>query len=118
MMHIFIGKLAWSLSSSGAYYQLRLDIEWPRYYAALLEYDKQFGHCNVAPAENFTCILPGFREDGSDSKYTGPLGNWLRTQRKSLEKGTVLNKTLRPDREALLRKLVDQGMYILVSCYC
>ena len=54
------------------------------------------------------CALAGMGKGGSDYRYVGNLGKWLHHQRCG-KKGTSKTK-LRPDREALLQKLVDQGM--------
>jgi len=87
------------------------DIDWPRHYAALLEYAKEHGHCNVPQNKSYECLLPGMGDDGSDFAYSGKLGMWLSRQRCS-KKGTNGNKSLSEDQEAQLQTLVDQGITI------
>jgi len=55
----------------------------------------------------FHCVLPGRNEDGTDLHYVGNLGRWLDRQRQT-HKGHRPEK-LRPDRAAMLQKLVDEG---------
>jgi len=83
-------------------------VEWPRHYAALLEYAKEHGHCNVPWNKSYECLLPGMGDGGSDFAYSGKLGPWLQTQRR-MKKGTKGNKRLTDEREAQLQTLVDQG---------
>jgi hypothetical protein len=47
-------------------------------------------------------------EDGSDLVYLGNLGRWLDRQRQT-KKGNR-PETLRPEREALLQQLVEEGI--------
>ena len=82
------------------------DREWPMHYAALLEYCREYGHCNVPWSHNYECILKGFGRNGTDLKYTGKLGSWLSTQRQS-KKGH--GGRLSPERQQLLQRLVDDG---------
>ena len=56
-------------------------------------------------------MLTGMGENGSDYAYSGKLGNWVHNQR-GMKNGTGGRRKLKPDREALLQKLVDQGKYI------
>ena len=97
--------------------KVKSDIDWRRNYAALLEYEKEHGHCNVGATESYKCILPGLGEGGSDLDYSGNLGSWLSAQR-CMKKGTAGNTRLRADREELLQQLVDQGMYTYSLAPC
>lgn len=84
-------------------------IAWSLHYAALIEYDKEFGHCNVPCSRNtYSCTLSGLGEDGSDYKYDGRLGHWLSNQRDK-KRGRARVSPLLPDQEAKLQKLVDAG---------
>ena len=114
---MYIGVLAWQLPGISEVAKAKGDIDWPRHYAALLEYEKEHGHCNVQKADSYTCILRGLGEGGSEFEYSGNLGSWLSAQR-SMKKGTAGNTRLRADREVLLQQLVDQGIYnyLLASC--
>jgi hypothetical protein len=87
------------------------DIDWPRHYAALIEYDKQYGHCNVHKKykkDSYVCELPGMGENGGSFHYEGKLGAWLSNQR-AFHNGKRGEKRLLPEREQLLQILVDQG---------
>jgi hypothetical protein len=104
-----LGKLLWDASDiSGT--RLLGSITWPINYAALLEYRRVHGHCNVPQASTFECDLPNMAEDGGPLRYAGSLGRWLMTQRQS-KRGQ--RNSLSPEREALLQKLVDEGYLVL-----
>ena len=91
--------------------------EWDHHYAALLEYGKQHGHCNVPQLDSYTCVLKGMGKNGSDMAYSGKLGTWVSGQRK-MKKGTESKgRKLTPDREALLQKLVNQGTIFIRSIF-
>ena len=60
--------------------------------------------------ESYTCVLKGMGENGTDYTYNASLGVWVRSQRQS-KIGTKGYTKLAPDRESLLQKLVDEGMY-------
>ena len=86
----------------------RNDKDWPRHYAALLEYYKEHGTCNVPQQVYYECELPGMGdEEGEDFHYIGYLGLWLANQRRC-KRG--LRSALTPKRDALLQALVDEGM--------
>ena len=89
------------------------DIDWPLNYAALLEYYKEHGTCNVPQSAKYKCNLEGLGEDGGMYHYVGKLGYWLSDQRRA-KKGKG-NKKITPERHALLQKLVDEGMCM---CIC
>ncbi len=79
------------------------DQHWQRHYAALLEYGKEHGHCNVPIGVMYHCTLP----DGS--RFQGHLGVWLFSQR--LSKSGFRNRPpLLPEREAQLQTLVNEGI--------
>lgn len=83
-------------------------MDWRRHYGALIEYGKEFGHCNVPSTASYACTLSGLGEDGSDYEYDGNLGTWLSTQR-SRKKGLIGKPPWKADRKALLQALVDEG---------
>jgi len=62
-------------------------------------------------------VLTGMGENGSDYAYSGKLGYWVSDQRQ-MKNGTAGNAKLKPDREALLQKLVDQGKYMYSYICC
>ena len=86
------------------------DINWPRHYAALLEYYKEHGTCNVPQKTVYECDLEGLAENGGVLHYVGNLGRWLRVQRQA-KKGQGSTK-ITPERQELLQKLVDEGMLL------
>lgn len=85
------------------------EIDWPRHYAALLQFYNEHGTCNVPSYAVFECILPGMGDNGDDYRYHGKLGSWLRNQRQS-RRGKNRSK-ITPEREALLQVLVDEGKF-------
>lgn len=80
------------------------DIIWSRSYAALLEYYREHGTCNIPKYESYECMLVGMDDDGSDHFYSANLGGWL--HRQQYNKAT---NQLRPHRKSQLQSLVDQG---------
>ena len=106
-----IGKLDWKLGDTVNLKAKQGDISWPRNYAALLEYYKEHGTCNVPQKTVYECDLLGLGENGGVYHYVGKLGNWLKYQRKA-KKGKD-NKKITPDRQAMLQTLVDEG-----KCMC
>ena len=80
--------------------------DWTTHYAALLVYRTQEGNCNLTQIAIFECDIPNFGEDGSNFHYVGKLGKWLHNQRSDKKRGK-----LSLQREALLQKLKDEGMY-------
>ncbi len=103
------GKLLWSTSEFGIFNRLKQsgEIDWPRNYAALHEYYKEFGTCNVHSKRSYECTLKGMGENGEDVHFVGNLGVWLRNQRQA-KKGQGPGR-LTPERLALLQALVDEG---------
>ncbi len=82
------------------------DANWPRHFAALLEYAKEHGHCNVPPQASYECVLPATGILGKSMRYKGDLGVWLTHQKRAKR---VLDPSLCPERDALLQQLVDEG---------
>ena len=80
---------------------------WNTNYAALLEYFKEHGTCNISQKAKCECSLEGLGENGGVLHYVGNLGRWLNNQRNAM-KGTN-NMKITPERQALLQKLVDEG---------
>ena len=87
------------------------DINWPRNYAALLEYYKEHETCNIPKRAKYECDLEGLGEDGGVYHYVGNLGQWLKDQRNA-NRGNG-NRKITPERQALLQRLVDEG-----KCAC
>ena len=55
----------------------QMHITWRQHYFALLEYEKQYGNCNVKKGFkhiNFECTLRGMGENGTDYHYSAKLG--------------------------------------------
>ncbi len=96
------------------------EISWARHFAALVEYGKQHGHCNVPLKTFFECAIPaggigeGGEMTGEMTMYQGNLGFWLNRQRQA-RKGQGHSKKLLPEREALLQRLVDEGTHDLAG---
>ena len=117
-----LGFLSWTPPTGRDISKQQGEISWPLNYAALLDYRRVHGHCNVPHGhfnmphrhcnipqrDTYECVLVGMGEGGSDYRYVGNLGTWLHSQR-SCKKGTR-GYSLSSDREALLQKLVDQGI--------
>ena len=89
-------------------YTVCILLEWNTSYTALLEYYKENGTCNVPQHNKYECDLEGLGENGGVYHYIGNLGAWLKNQR-GAKKGQN-NKKITPEREALLQKLVDEGI--------
>lgn len=87
-------------------------IDWNYNYSALLEYGREFGHCNVPPEVQYQCILEGVGENGSDLQYEGSLGQWLQNE-VSILRGRITAKTAHT--RPYFQQLVDEGMYVLIS---
>ena len=85
-------------------------LEWSTNYAALLEYYKKNGTCNVPQTAVYECDLEGLGENGSEYHYVGKLGAWLSSQRQA--KFGRHNRKITPEREALLQKLVNEGNHV------
>lgn len=83
-------------------------LDWNLNYAALIEYGKEYGNCNVPTRKHYECILTGNGANGSDHKYSGKLGTWLCNQKRK-KRGSYGNLTLSLDHETLLQSLVDEG---------
>ena len=82
--------------------------EWRFHYAALLEYYKINGSCNVPSSVIFECKLPDMGENGRPYHYNGKLGRWLMYQRQA-KLGKYNKSKLSPEHEAKLQLLVDEG---------
>lgn len=108
------GKLNWEMDTIADVKKKQGDINWPRNYAALLEYHKEYGTCNVPTNAVYECDLEGMGEDEGVYHYNGRLGRWLNTQRKA-KKSTGRRQT--PERQALLQKLFDEGKCEF-ACVC
>ena len=99
-----LGKLDWALESVVD----KKEREWSRHYAALLEYYKEHGTCNIPQSHNYECDLPDMRDDADNIiHYKANLGKWLTEQRQA-RKGQGCSK-LSNEREAQLQILVDEG---------
>ena len=106
----YIGNFNWEFEGLSARSKKQGAINWPRNYAALLEYYNEHGTCNVPHKAVYECDLEGLGEEGSVYHYAGNLGIWLRSQRQA--KKNIRNRKITPERQALLQKLVDEGMCI------
>ena len=82
-------------------------IEWKFHYAALLEYCKEHGTCNIPKRSSYECYIPDIGEEGASYHYRGNLGLWLTTQRQ-VRKGKIGNRKT-AERIELLQVLVDEG---------
>ena len=118
-----LGKLAWSLDNIAEKSKKRVEEDWPIHYAALLEYYKEYSHCNVPQKFTYECDLQDIAIDidtinseeaaaGNTNTYhyQGGLGRWLHTQRQA-KKGAGTSK-ITPEHEAQLQILVDEGKYL------
>jgi hypothetical protein len=83
-----------------------LELEWNMNYKALLEFRKEFGHCNVPRRAMYECTIYDTRYNNCGYPYKGYLGVWLTSQRKQHKSGS---SRLNPDRERKLQDLVDEG---------
>ena len=96
-------------------YTVCILLGWNTNYAALLEYYKEHGTCNVPRKGSYECDLEGLGEDGGVYHYMGNLGVWLCNQRQA--RNGQGNRKITPKRQALLQKLVDEGM-CMCMCVC
>lgn len=80
--------------------------------AALIEYGKEHGHYNVPVDAMYECVLPGMGPDGEDYMYTGPLGQWLLSEKTRLGKATA---HLSRDRELFIQMAIEGTS---ISIYC
>ena len=94
-------------------YTVCILLGWDISYAALLEYYKEHGTCNINKKVVYECDLEGFGENGGIYHYVGNLGTWVKGQRQA-KKGTGHIK-ITPERQALLQKLVDEGEHVCIS---
>ena len=103
-----IGKLAWSLDTATKIRKKNTNFNWSHHYAALSEYYKEHGTCNIPQSHSYECDLPGMRDDVDNIiHYKANLGKWLTEQRQA-RKGQGCSK-LSNEREAQLQILVDDG---------
>lgn len=87
-------------------------IGWRIHYAALLEYCKEHGTCNVPYHNRHMCLLSNFNADGTDLMYNGNLGHWLSDQRRR-KRGTCSGGLkLSPEQNDLMQQLVDNGLLL------
>lgn len=102
-------KLVWD---EAAVHITNLDIEnWDIHYAALLEYDQEYGHSNVPTEFTYHCEL------SNGMKYQGELGQWLNIQRrlKQEQEHSVSGQSsaaafsLHPQHMSHLQILVNNG---------
>ena len=86
-------------------------LAWHVHYAALVNYGKQYGTCNVSRSYgSYKCELPGLGENGGIYHYIGNLGRWLEVQRLA-KKGKTRTHELTHEQIQKLQILVDQGIY-------
>ena len=103
------GKLLWDVPTVSETSRKQAAIDWPRHYAALLEYGKEHGTCNIPHLRRYECDLPGLGENGSVFHYEGKLGSWLDRQRQSKKGFGKFN--ISEDQVTQLQILVDQGNF-------
>lgn len=109
------GKFTWDngiprTSATGAGVTDMSDANWPKHYAALLEFVKERGHSNIPTQFMYTCDLLNAGSNGRSYHYRGDLGQWLALQRRAKAmRAAGHNSGLLPEREALLQRLVDEG---------
>lgn len=70
-------------------------VEWDMHYAALIEWGKEHGHCNVGVNTTYRCLL-------SRTVYDAPLGRWLHDMVANAHR-------LTPIQKALIQQLKDEG---------
>jgi hypothetical protein len=80
-------------------------MNWNQNYAALLEYGRIHGHCNVPFETVFACML-------ADGEYQGALGVWLYKQGLAWCNRV---EPLSPDQESLLQRLIEDGNIITLK---
>lgn len=108
------GKLSWGGNPN----QTNLDEEaWYRHYAALLEWGKENGHCNIPVRSDYECETPDMVDTHGKTlctggHYTGKLGHWLDNQRTIRKRQSTYdgpNKEVNCTRQALLLNLIETG---------
>ena len=67
-------------------------LDWHIHYAALSEYYKDYGHCNVPFKAIYECVLVEAGDSGADIHYKGKLGRWVDRQRQN-KKGSNITTT-------------------------
>ena len=92
-------------------------MDWSHHYAALLEYYKEHGTCNVPIRAAYECDLPNVLVDGHPYHYKGNLGTWLDNQRQAKKAHNGKLKGFSPVREAQLQLLVDEGKLSIYTYY-
>jgi hypothetical protein len=86
-----------------------VSLDWWTHRAALDEYAREYGHCNVPGKFQYECILHGVSDgNNEDTPYKANLGLWLSRQRAS--KLGSSKTTLSSDKLASLQELVDKGI--------
>lgn len=111
---MYLGALLWDNSEFSATVKMKRqgEIDWPRHYAALVEYGKEYGTCNVQKKfkfEEYNCILHGLGDNGDDFHYSSKLGTWLANQRSFHNGRRGEARRLTPEREELMQRLVNEG---------
>ena len=81
---------------------------WLERFLAVLEYGKEYGHCNVPYFKSYTCDV---MIDGNMEQYAGKLGHWLGHQKRAW-RGDPKRK-LSADQRDLFQMLVDKGTLYL-----
>ena len=72
-----VGFLTWNICR-GKYANQSTSITFMDHFTALLEYSKQYGHCNVPKKDWYQCIIPITEYNpGVEKQYNAPLGSWL-----------------------------------------
>ena len=88
------------------------EIEWQRHYAALLEYYKEHGTCNVHNSNLlYKCELPNMGYNGGTFHYKDRLYGWLSIQRAAMRNEGY---GLTGSQTALLQAFVDEGILLLI----
>lgn len=76
---VLTGKLPWYPPNIFIQEKKRkCDEDWPRHYSALLEYCKEYGHCNVPNKHSYSCELTQDQDAGGIYHYRGNLGMLVR----------------------------------------
>ena len=74
---------------------------WPLHYAALLQYERQYGHCNPTTTTIYACDLPNMGENGGIYHYNGKLGQWVAGQKSTMKNPLFKHKLSSSQRAKL-----------------